>query len=95
MALVPEKMTVRKDWDHDMNMSHAADALKFRLLVDGKYYQKDGSLNSDPTNALILDITEEEREKADGTKIPAVLENYNIEDDYEEDLHDPCLRFQK
>ncbi|MBR3000783.1 MAG: VWA domain-containing protein, partial [Oscillospiraceae bacterium] len=78
MALVPEKMTVRKDWDHDMNMSHAADALKFRLLVDGKYYQKDGSFNSDPTNALILDISEEERETADGTKIPAWSNSVNI-----------------
>ena len=78
MVLVPEKMTVKKEWDHDMNMSHAADALKFRLLVDGKYYQKDGSLNSDPTNALILDITEEEREKADGTKIPAWSNSVNI-----------------
>lgn len=63
MVLVPEKMTVKKEWDHDMNMSHAADALKFRLLVDGKYYQKDGTLSDKSANALILDISENERDK--------------------------------
>ena len=44
MPLVPERMNVLKKWETSMNTSHPADELKFRVLVDGKYYQNDGSL---------------------------------------------------
>ena len=44
MPLLPERMSVLKNWETSMNTSHPADELKFRVLVDGEYYQNDGSL---------------------------------------------------
>ena len=43
-----------------MNTSHPADELKFRVLVDGKYYQNDGSLAAGKTgqaNAKVLPVS--------------------------------------
>ncbi|MBQ1482125.1 MAG: VWA domain-containing protein [Erysipelotrichaceae bacterium] len=77
MALVPEKMTVRKDWDYEINDSHAADALKFRLLVDGKYYQNDGTFKESTENAKVLDISDKER-TVSGEIIPAWSNSVNI-----------------
>ena len=61
MPLVPESMNVLKKWETSMNTSHPADELKFRVLVDGKYYQNDGSLiagEAGQTNAKILPVSE-------------------------------------
>lgn len=77
MALVPEKMTVKKEWDYSINDSHAADALKFRLLVDGKYYQNDGTFAESSETAKVLDISEKER-TVDGVVIPAWSNSINI-----------------
>lgn len=44
MPLLPERMNVMKNWETSMNTSHPADELKFRVLVDGKYYQNNGTL---------------------------------------------------
>ena len=77
MPLVPEKMTVKKEWDYDINDSHAADALKFRLLVGGKYYQNDGTFKETTDNAKVLDLTEAER-VIGGVTIPAWSNSINI-----------------
>ena len=60
MPLVPERMNVLKDWQTSMNTSHPADQLKFRVLVDGKYYQNNGSLmagDAGVANAKVLPVS--------------------------------------
>ena len=60
MPLEPERMNVLKKWATFMNTSHPADELKFRVLVDGKYYQNDGSLaagEAGQANAKVLPVS--------------------------------------
>lgn len=58
MPLVPEKLTVRKDWDYDLGDTHKATSLDFRLMVGDKYYQNDGSFDSTTNNAKLLPVSE-------------------------------------
>jgi len=61
MPLLPERMSVMKKWETAMNTSHPADELKFRVLVDGAYYQKDGTTKpgeSGQANAEALSVSE-------------------------------------
>ena len=77
MILVPEKIAVKKEWDHSINESHMEGDLKFRLKVNGKYYQNDGSFATGTENARIISITDEER-TIDGETIPAWTNKINI-----------------
>ena len=58
MPLVPEKLTVKKDWDYDIGETHKAVSLDFRVMVGEKYYQNDGSFKSTTDNAKILPVSE-------------------------------------
>lgn len=58
MVLVPERLTVKKDWDYDIGDSHKATALDFRLMVGDKYYQNDGTFKTTADDAKILPVSE-------------------------------------
>ena len=51
MPINSNKMKVLKEWAHGINSGHQATAVKFHLLVDGKYYMKNGSLADALTDA--------------------------------------------
>ena len=55
MDLMSKLMTIKKEWAHEFNESHAGDQVKFYLKVsDDGYYQNDGSVSSSETNAYEL-----------------------------------------
>ena len=59
MPLEPETMTVKKGWEYNINPSHAeAMQLHFRLKVDGKYYQNDGTFAPTTENAKDLPVSQ-------------------------------------
>ena len=52
MSLASDKMTLKKEWAHEFNDSHAGDQVKFYLKVDDDgYYQNDGTVKPSETNA--------------------------------------------
>jgi hypothetical protein len=55
MPLAGEEMKVRKEWDDSVNTGHTDEALKFRLLVDGKYYQNDGTKTEEIGDPYVLE----------------------------------------
>jgi len=80
MPLVPERMSVMKKWEMSMNTSHPADQLKFRVLVDGKYYQTDGTLvggEEGKTNALALTVEELNSWKQSIDIAPGIVKFYD------------------
>ena len=55
MPLESVNMDVKKIWNDSINTRNRANEVEFYLLVDGKYYQKDGSLSATLTgNEYIL-----------------------------------------
>lgn len=64
MPIVSEKMLVKKEWNDSVNTGHTADVVKFHLLVDGKYYQNDGSLKTkaeggDGEGAYVIEVSKD------------------------------------
>ena len=52
MALMSELLTIKKEWAHEFNDSHAGDQVKFYLKVgDAGYYQNDGTVSPSEVNA--------------------------------------------
>ncbi|MDO5138735.1 MAG: vWA domain-containing protein, partial [Oscillospiraceae bacterium] len=64
MILKGEKILVRKNWEDTVNTGHRAEKVKFHLLVDGKYYQKDGTFKSkaeggDGEGAYVIEVSKD------------------------------------
>ena len=57
MNLKHEKIMVRKKWEHGINESHSADFVKFRLLVDGEYYQENGGAGTQEDTAKEIEVS--------------------------------------
>ena len=73
MPLVSHEMNVLKEWDDDINPRNRTDKVEFYLLVDGKYYQNDGTFKDSKDNAYKL-VTEKD-EWSDSVKIaPGFME---------------------
>ena len=52
MDLMSELMTIKKEWAHEFNDSHAGDQVKFYLKVgEAGYYQNDGTVSPSEANA--------------------------------------------
>ena len=63
MPLVSYEMDVFKEWDDSINPRNRTDKVDFYLLVDGKYYQNDGSFKDGDDakdNAYILETEADE-----------------------------------
>ncbi|MBQ6500214.1 MAG: Cna B-type domain-containing protein, partial [Mogibacterium sp.] len=54
MALVSDEINVFKHWEDDINTRNRADYVEFYLLIDGEYYQKDGTTAATTENAELL-----------------------------------------
>ena len=80
MPLLPERMSVLKSWETSMNTSHPADELKFRVLVDGKYYQKNGSLaggEEGQANAKSLSVSQANKWMDSINIAPGIVKYYD------------------
>ena len=52
MSLMSEIISIKKEWAHEFNESHAGDQVKFYLKVGDKgYYQNDGTVSDSTENA--------------------------------------------
>ena len=80
MPLLPERMSVLKKWETSMNTSHPADELKFRVLVDGEYYQKNGSLaggKEGQANAKSLSVSQANKWMDSINIAPGIVKYYD------------------
>ena len=56
VSLARNKMNVRKAFANDINAQHVYSQIEFYLLVEGKYYQDDGSLSETLDNSKVFKL---------------------------------------